>query len=90
MKFCQRCGEEIMDGEVFCPGCGCTVAKEIEKTEISYAKCVKVAVTTAILSAVAIVLGIIVGFCKYVGWRNIMPGSRVYCAFTRFKFAKGI
>lgn len=25
-----------MDGEVFCPGCGCTVAKEIEKTEISY------------------------------------------------------
>ena len=59
MKFCQRCGEEIMDGEVFCPGCGCTVAKEIEKTEISYAKCVKVAVKTAILSAVAIVLGII-------------------------------
>ena len=83
MKFCQRCGEEIMDEEAFCPGCGCTVAKEIEKTEISYAKCVKVAVTTAILSAVAIVLGII---C----WRNIMPGSRVYCAFTRFKFAKGI
>ena len=59
MKFCQRCGEEIMDGEVFCPGCGCTVAKEIEKTEISYAKCVKIAATTAILSAVAIVLGII-------------------------------
>ena len=59
MKFCQRCGEEIMDGEVFCPGCGCTVAKEIEKTEISYAKCVKVAATTAILSAVAILLGII-------------------------------
>ena len=59
MKFCQRCGEEIMDEEVFCPGCGCTVAKEFEKTEISYAKCVKVAVTTAILSAVAIALGII-------------------------------
>lgn len=59
MKFCQRCGEEIMDEEVFCPGCGCTVAKEFEKTEISYAKCVKAAVTTDILSAVAIVLGII-------------------------------
>lgn len=59
MKFCQRCGEEIMDEEAFCPGCGCTVAKEIEKTEISYAKCVKAAVTTDILSAVAIVLGII-------------------------------
>ena len=59
MKFCQRCGEEIMDEEVFCPGCGCTVAKEIEKTEISYEKCVKAAVTTDILSAVAIALGII-------------------------------
>ena len=59
MKFCQRCGEEIMDEEVFCPGCGCTVAKEFEKTEISYEKCVKAAVTTDILSAVAIALGII-------------------------------
>lgn len=59
MKFCQRCGEEIMDEEVFCPGCGCTVAKEFEKTEISYAKCVKAAVTADILSAVAIALGII-------------------------------
>ena len=48
-----------MDEEVFCPGCGCTVAKEFEKTEISYAKCVKAAVTADILSAVAIALGII-------------------------------
>lgn len=35
MKFCQRCGEEIMDEEVFCPGCGCSVentdVKKIEK-----------------------------------------------------------
>lgn len=59
MKFCQKCGKEIMDEAVICPGCGCAVAKGIEKAEISYEKCVKGAVTTDILSAVAIVLGII-------------------------------
>ena len=59
MKFCQKCGKEIMDEAVICPGCGCAVAKGIEKAEISYEKCVKGAVTTDILSAVAIALGII-------------------------------
>ena len=93
MKFCQRCGEEIMDEEAFCPGCGCTVAKEIEKTEISYAKCVKVAVTTAILSAVAIALGIIcwllinmwVGIilCLAAEFIALSPDSNLQRAFKR-------
>lgn len=59
MKLCENCGKEIMDEAVICPGCGCSVAKEIEKAEVSYEKCVKGAVTTDILSAVAIALGII-------------------------------
>ena len=25
MKFCQKCGKEIMDEAVICPGCGCEV-----------------------------------------------------------------
>ena len=25
MKFCQKCGKEIMDAAVICPGCGCAV-----------------------------------------------------------------
>lgn len=25
MKFCQKCGKEIMDEAVVCPGCGCSV-----------------------------------------------------------------
>ena len=32
MRFCQKCGKEIMDEAVVCPGCGCSVAKEVEKT----------------------------------------------------------
>ena len=35
MKFCQKCGKEIMDEAVICPGCGCSVentdVKKIEK-----------------------------------------------------------
>ncbi len=28
MKFCQKCGKEIVDEAVICPGCGCAVAQE--------------------------------------------------------------
>ena len=33
MKFCQKCGKEIVDEAVICPGCGCAVAEE-KKNEI--------------------------------------------------------
>ncbi|MBQ6996752.1 MAG: zinc-ribbon domain-containing protein [Oscillospiraceae bacterium] len=26
MKFCSKCGKELMDEAVFCPGCGCAVS----------------------------------------------------------------
>ncbi len=26
MKFCQKCGKELLDEAVICPNCGCTVA----------------------------------------------------------------
>lgn len=28
MKYCQKCGKEIMDETVICPGCGCKVEGE--------------------------------------------------------------
>jgi len=28
MKFCQKCGKEIMEEAVICPGCGCSVTQE--------------------------------------------------------------
>ena len=28
MRFCSKCGKEIMDEAVICPGCGCSVAQE--------------------------------------------------------------
>ncbi len=33
MKFCQKCGKEIVDEAVICPGCGCAVAEE-KKNEV--------------------------------------------------------
>ena len=28
MKFCEKCGKELVDEAVFCPGCGCAVASK--------------------------------------------------------------
>ena len=28
MKFCQKCGKELVDEAVVCIGCGCSVAPE--------------------------------------------------------------
>ena len=28
MKFCQKCGKEIAEEAIICPGCGCAIAEE--------------------------------------------------------------
>jgi hypothetical protein len=28
MKFCEKCGKEIADEAVICPGCGCGIAQK--------------------------------------------------------------
>lgn len=60
MKFCSKCGKEIMDEAVVCPSCGCAVETETPKIkEVSYDDYVKGAATTNIISAVVIALGIV-------------------------------
>ncbi len=59
MKFCQKCGKEIMDEAVVCPGCGCSIEKEVKIKEASYDDCLKGAATTNIISIVVIVLGVV-------------------------------
>ena len=34
MKFCSKCGKEIMDEAVVCPGCGCAVEEVKAKSKI--------------------------------------------------------
>jgi len=33
MKYCQKCGREIFDEAIVCPGCGCAVGNGEIKTE---------------------------------------------------------
>ena len=33
MKFCQKCGREILEETVICPGCGCAVSSN--KTQVN-------------------------------------------------------
>ena len=30
MKFCSKCGKEIHDDSIICPGCGCSVESKKE------------------------------------------------------------
>ncbi len=45
MKFCSKCGKEIVDEAIVCPGCGCAVAdsgtnKQTHNDEVSIGLCI--------------------------------------------------
>lgn len=50
MKFCQKCGKEILDEAVVCPNCGCEVKSDNKTTTIAVPKSAKNAKIFGILS----------------------------------------
>ena len=36
MKFCSKCGKEILDEAVVCPGCGCAVTSAPQSNQATY------------------------------------------------------
>jgi len=54
MKFCEKCGKEIMDEAVICPSCGCAVKKEAEATKV--VEVPKQAKTASLLGILSILL----------------------------------
>ena len=45
MKFCSKCGKEIVDEAIVCPNCGCAVTdssanKQIYNDEVSIGLCI--------------------------------------------------
>ena len=51
MKFCEKCGKEIMDEAVICPGCGCAVETSKKATDVmEVPKQAKTASTLGVLS----------------------------------------
>ena len=59
MKFCSKCGKELFDESVICPGCGCPVensnvfAKDFQRIKIN---------TALILNIFAVVISFCSGF----------------------------
>lgn len=52
MKYCAKCGKEIMDEAVICPNCGCAPeeTKNVQKQEVAVPKKAKTASVLGILS----------------------------------------
>lgn len=61
MRYCEKCGNEIMDEAVICPGCGCAVMNEnsLVQTEVTKSPKTKRKVKKIwiILAAVVLLLG---------------------------------
>ena len=69
MKYCSKCGKQIMDEAVICPGCGCAVAgaptvQNNQNQEESPALATVGTIFAILMPIVGLILGII-GACKY-------------------------
>ncbi len=65
MKFCEKCGKEIMDEAVVCPGCGCATKKTAVSTmpkPQSYEDAIKNSGTMLIIGGVLFVVGAVIGW----------------------------
>ena len=60
-KFCQKCGKELLDAAVMCPGCGSTIDSAPAPKVVSYDAPVKSAGITLAISIALLVLGATVG-----------------------------
>ena len=80
MKYCEKCGKEILDDAIICPGCGCMVGNNGIKTgQPAYVNDNKKAQKSLILGIIGIVvawffalaghivsiLGIVIGVKEY-------------------------
>lgn len=54
MKFCAKCGKEIMDEAVICPSCGCSVQERAETAKVTEVP--KQAKTASLLGILSILL----------------------------------
>ena len=59
MKYCEKCGNQLLDEAVICPKCGCAVAgKQPSKQQDEYAK-KQAKGAVMIIAAIAIVVFVI-------------------------------
>lgn len=82
MKYCVKCGKELFDEAVICPGCGCVVEVKRIKTPESYEHVIRNSKTYLLVSIALMLLGV-------VAW--LIPGniSSMYAAIME-KIKHGI
>lgn len=90
--FCEKCGKEILEEAVICPGCGCSTGKE-KKKEINYDDCVKGAVGTNIIGLALIVMGTVCWLfvnmwlgailCLVAEFIALIPNTKLQNAFKK-------
>lgn len=62
MKYCSKCGKELMDEAVVCVGCGCPVQGQPKVQTASLDDTVKGAATTNLIAGIVLALG---AFCAW-------------------------
>lgn len=56
MKYCEKCGNELLDEAVMCPKCGCSVESKKPNKELDKQSGKKALGIVCILAAILIVL----------------------------------
>ncbi len=54
MKYCNKCGNQLLDEAVMCPRCGCSVGSQMSNNSVSNRNVAKA--TLLILLAIAILV----------------------------------
>jgi len=78
MKFCSKCGKELMDEAVVCPGCGCPVVDITQQNQPAAAVDDDVHIGLCIISAIFPIFGLIYWAVKY----KDKPKRAKACGFT--------
>ena len=61
MKYCQKCGNQVMDEAIICPACGCAVAAEAYQMKRAATETPGLATCAVAFSFLSPIVGIILG-----------------------------
>ena len=84
--FCSKCGKEISDEALICPGCGCPVENSREQNCVSSSQMAErteassLGLVSVILGIVGIVMGLLLAFLGYA-----FGGGALVCALFSLK-----
>lgn len=81
MKYCQKCGKELNDAAVICPGCGCPVNGRTEISEKdAYRQAAQCATRYNVIGCVLLALGVAVAwFINYWIGAALLLAAELVC-----------